>query len=46
MKRLLLIFLFPFFINYTFAQVGEPRTDFAIGGSGGFVMNQVSEICV
>lgn len=25
-----------------FAQVGEPRTDLAIGGSGGFVMNKVS----
>ena len=43
MKRLLLLFFVvccP--LSLLFAQVGEPRTDFALGASGGFVMNKVS----
>ena len=43
MKRLALISLFLFLIlNVSKAQVGEPRTDFAIGANGGVVMNTVS----
>ena len=43
MKRL---FLFSYFLllilSPVFAQVGEPRTDLAIGGSGGVALNSVS----
>lgn len=43
MKRLLLFFYFSLFIfHVALAQVGEPRTDLAIGVNGGFVMNKVS----
>ena len=43
MKRL---FFFSYFLllilSPVFAQVGEPRTDLAIGGSGGVALNSVS----
>ena len=45
MKRLLLLFLVQcsmFNVQWSMAQVGEPRTDFAMGVNGGFVMNKVS----
>ena len=43
MKRLIFILYSSFFlIHYLSAQVGEPRTDFAIGMNGGFVMNRMS----
>lgn len=42
MKRLLLFFVVCCPFSLLFAQVGEPRTDFALGASGGFVMNKVS----
>jgi hypothetical protein len=42
MKRLFFIFsLFHFFIATAVAQVGEYRTDLAIGGSAGYVMSNV-----
>ena len=42
MKRLFFIFsLFHFFIAMAVAQVGEYRTDLAIGGSAGYVMSNV-----
>lgn len=43
MKRLLFLLLVvccP--LSFLYAQVGEPRTDLAIGGNAGFVLNQVS----
>ena len=45
MKRLafIFIFLFSLFIfNSLYAQVGEPRTDFAVGVNGGLAMNTMS----
>lgn len=42
MKRLSLIMLSVVCCLSSMGQVGEPRTDFAIGGNAGFVMNQVS----
>ncbi|MBR6142571.1 MAG: PorT family protein [Bacteroidaceae bacterium] len=43
MKRLALITLFSLFsFHLLFAQVGQHRTDLAIGISGGFVMNRMS----
>ena len=42
MKRLLFIFsLFHFFVATAVAQVGDYRTDLAIGGSAGYVMGNV-----
>ena len=42
MKRLLFIFHFSFFIfHLALAQVGEPRTDLAIGVNGGVAVNKV-----
>ena len=42
MKRLLFIFsLFHFFVATAVAQVGDYRTDLAIGGSAGCVMSNV-----
>ncbi len=43
MKRLLFILLFSLFVfHLALAQVGEPRTDLAIGVNGSFVLNRVS----
>ena len=43
MKRLILLLLSVVCcLSSVYAQVGEPRTDFAIGVNGGFVMNKVS----
>jgi len=43
MKRLLITSFFSFLtFQFLNAQVGEPRTDLAVGVSGGFVMNRVS----
>ena len=45
MKRLFFIFsLFHFFIATSVAQVGEYRTDFAIGGSAGYMLSNVGFI--
>ncbi|MBR1548698.1 MAG: PorT family protein [Prevotella sp.] len=43
MKRLFFIFsFFHFFIATTVAQVGEYRTDFAVGVNGGYLMSSVA----
>lgn len=45
MKRFLLIIFFQlsiFNLQFLKAQVGQPRTDFAVGVNGGFVMNRVT----
>ena len=43
MKRLALILYSSFFIlHFLSAQVGEPRTDLAVGMNGGFVMNRMT----
>ena len=42
MKRLFFIFsFFHFFIATAVAQVGEYRTDFAIGGNAGYMLSNV-----
>lgn len=43
MKRILFIFHFSFFVFTLFhAQVGQPRTDFAVGINGGFDLTRVT----
>ena len=40
--RILIFLHFTLFTLHSYAQVGEPRTDLALGGSAGMVMNKVS----
>ena len=42
MRRLLLFYLFAFIPFFVRAQVGEYRTDFAVGVNGGYILSNVS----
>ena len=40
-RRILLLYLFTFLPLLSFAQVGEYRTDFAVGVNGGYMLSNV-----